>query len=267
MSRTDIECPGDIVPYNCFIVSNSETVHLTWTITIPEQEPLNITYSNATSNTGSIDHLGDYVTTSLLRYTSDEYIESSLMLFVPGNVFLLNSTKVECTISNLDDDSSYVFINSAGMSIKLFKYVRIDSPNVLVPLMPSNFKSIEEFHESNYSTLTFSWDPPQGSGPEAVVEYYVVSFSPAPVSHSVANMVQSSPWNVTLAHNIVYRINVTAVNCAGESDILVTADTEISKEVKESGECTGRVLWVLKNPLSTRRSTEKLAVQQHKANE
>ncbi len=79
------------------------------------------------------------------------------------------------------------------------------------------------------TTLTFEWDPPQGSGSEVIVDYYIISISPRPLSHSITNVVPSFPWNVTLAHNTVYSANITAVNCAGVSDTFVLFDIEYSK--------------------------------------
>ena len=95
--------------------------------------------------------------------------------------------------------------------------------------MPSGFNFTREYHEINSTTLTFEWDPPLGSGPEAVVDNYTISISPAPLSHPSTNVVPSSPWNVTLAHNIPYTINITSVNCAGESDRFTFPDIEYSK--------------------------------------
>ena len=76
------------------------------------------------------------------------------------------------------------------------------------------------------TTLTLEWDPPQGSGPEAIVDSYTISISPDPLSHLGVNMNLSSPWNVTLAHNTTYSIGITAVNCAGESDSFTLADIQ-----------------------------------------
>lgn len=71
------------------------------------------------------------------------------------------------------------------------------------------------------TTVTFEWDPPQGSGPEAVVDNYTISISPRPLSHPCTNVVhgvQSLVWSATLAHNTMYTLNITAVNCEGQSD-------------------------------------------------
>ena len=81
------------------------------------------------------------------------------------------------------------------------------------------------------TTLTLEWDPPQGSGPEAIVDSYTISISPDPLSHPGVNMNLSSPWNVTLAHNTTYSIGITAVNCAGESDNFTLPDIEYGTKI------------------------------------
>ena len=68
------------------------------------------------------------------------------------------------------------------------------------------------------TTVTLDWDPPQGTGPEAVVDNYTISISPAPPYQPARLQVPSYPWNVTLAHNEIYSINLTATNCVGDSE-------------------------------------------------
>ncbi len=72
----------------------------------------------------------------------------------------------------------------------------------------------------------FEWDLPPGSGPEAIVDNYTITITPAPVSHPISNVVLASPWNVTLNFNVMYTATITAVNCAGESDILISSSFE-----------------------------------------
>ena len=76
------------------------------------------------------------------------------------------------------------------------------------------------------TTLMFDWRPPQGSGPETVVDYYTVFISPSPPSRPSYNVVSSPPWNVTLSHNVVYSVNITATNCAGESEVVAFPEIE-----------------------------------------
>lgn len=95
--------------------------------------------------------------------------------------------------------------------------------------MPTGFNYTNEYHEMYNTTITLQWDPPGGEGPEAVVDFYTISISPAPL-HPDTNMLNFSlSWNVTLAHNVIYTINITAGNCAGESDPFVLPDIEFSR--------------------------------------
>ena len=87
----------------------------------------------------------------------------------------------------------------------------------LGPLMPTGLRIVQSYFTPENITVTFEWDPPQGSGPEVVVDYYRIAISPAPLSHPSINSVNSSAWNVTLDYNTPYTANITAVNCAGES--------------------------------------------------
>ena len=86
-----------------------------------------------------------------------------------------------------------------------------------MPLVPTRFYVTGEYPARSNVTVTFVWDPPQGMGPEVIVDYYLVSISPRPLSHPIVNRVYSSPWNVTVDYNTVYTANITAVNCVGQS--------------------------------------------------
>lgn len=92
--------------------------------------------------------------------------------------------------------------------------------------MPTGFGITNEYHGILNTTLTFEWDPFQGSGPESVVDHFVLSISPQPLSSLVMNVVPSPPWNVTISYNTVYNVNITAVNCAGDGRT-ITALNEI----------------------------------------
>lgn len=103
---------------------------------------------------------------------------------------------------------------------------------ILVPLAPTGFNYTREYHEMMSTTLTFEWDPPQGSGPEATVDYYTIVISPLPLSHpctNVVDVVESRQWNVTLAHNTAYSINISALNCEGRSGVFASPAIEYGK--------------------------------------
>lgn len=112
MSRSDIECPEDIVPFNCSIQSNSETLHLIWRVNVPGQVPINITYDNI-SSLYEVDFFNNIISTSLQAFESDNYIESTLELTLSRSVST-NRTRVGCIIDSLGNDSILVTIDSKG---------------------------------------------------------------------------------------------------------------------------------------------------------
>ncbi len=117
-SRNDIECPGDIISYNCSIQSNSETVHLIWRVTLPGRIPINITY-DSTSTLNDVDNLKSFISTSLDSLISDEYIESTLWVIVQVDI-PANQTELECITGDLGIDSVSIFVNASGMCIAIY---------------------------------------------------------------------------------------------------------------------------------------------------
>lgn len=112
VSRPDIICPGDRIPYNCSIRSNSENVHLIWRITLPSLISYSITYDRY-SDTVYVNNTGGVITTFLTNFTDDTYIASTLELILSN--FSLNQTRLQCLILGLDSDTVYVDINTSGM--------------------------------------------------------------------------------------------------------------------------------------------------------
>ncbi len=80
---------------------------------------------------------------------------------------------------------------------------------------------IAEYEDNTETIITLDWDPPQGIGPEAIVDNYTISISPTPPDQPAIDQ-DSRPWNVTLGHTQLYTINATAINCAGESEPSMT---------------------------------------------
>ena len=113
VSRNDIECPGDILPYNCSIISNSETVHLIWRVTAPGLEPINVTYDH-TSGKDESHSLNTFINTTLTNFVADEYIESILYVTVVADL-PINQTKLECLMERLGNDTIYVPVNISGI--------------------------------------------------------------------------------------------------------------------------------------------------------
>ena len=97
------------------------------------------------------------------------------------------------------------------------------------PRTPTGLLISEDDFTNLNNTITLVWDPPQGIGPQLVVDYYWVSITPISLSHPVVNSVTTSPWSVTIGYNMVYTVNITAVNCAGQSGTLSLENIEYSK--------------------------------------
>ena len=104
--------------------------------------------------------------------------------------------------------------------------------HIAVPLTSTGFNiARDSFTTVNY-TVTLEWDPPDGLGPEATVDYYWISVTPRPLSHPISNLVLLPPWNVTLDYNVVYTVSITVVNCAGDSNAAeLPADIEYGKSL------------------------------------
>ena len=113
MISSDIDCPGDTLTYNCSIESNSETLHLTWNITFPEEMPIYFTF-NSTSILFTRYDWNIGVSAFLTRYSDQEYVESIVTFTLLDNV-TLNGTKLECRIADLDNEVIAVSLNTLGM--------------------------------------------------------------------------------------------------------------------------------------------------------
>ena len=89
-------------------MSNSETVQLTWRVTLPGMMPVNITYG---ANEMMI--LGLNITTVLTKFVADEYIESLIILTVLSDIEL-SGTKLECISEDLDSQNTTLIVNTSG---------------------------------------------------------------------------------------------------------------------------------------------------------
>ena len=124
LSRMDIECPGDIIAYNCFVMSNSENVQLTWRVALPEEKPFNVTYDGSSAvnieerigisdNSSAENNIGMSITTTLNDFMADEYIESTIVFTVLKDL-VLNGTELDCTSEVLGTNSIVVLVNISG---------------------------------------------------------------------------------------------------------------------------------------------------------
>ena len=112
VSRPDIECPGDIILFRCSVQSNSETVQLRWLITFPGQDTITIPYINE-SNLNTLEHHSMNITARLTQYTSDQSVESELLLTVLPNVSM-NGTILVCMTEDLASRNVTVSFNTSG---------------------------------------------------------------------------------------------------------------------------------------------------------
>ncbi len=116
-SRPDIDCPGDTISYNCSIQSNSENVHLEWSISPVFPGDFFIMHDN-TSMLYKRDNISMGFTSLLTQYRSDEYIESIIIFTVLTNVTLnFNLTALLCATENfLTFRVSRVIFNTSGIT-------------------------------------------------------------------------------------------------------------------------------------------------------
>ena len=111
-SREEIECPGDTISYVCSVQSNSETVQLKWLVTFPGLDTITFLHVNA-SDEGMVEYLNMNISSTLIEYRSDEFIESEIVLTVLQNISM-NGTILECQSEHLANQSVIVNVNTAG---------------------------------------------------------------------------------------------------------------------------------------------------------
>ena len=99
--------------YQCSIMSNSETVQLTWHVTLPGMTPVNITYDNTSVLTVDTNH-GNNITTTLMEFVMDTFIQSSIVFTVLRDVNL-NQAVLECTSGDLDSYITTLFVSISGI--------------------------------------------------------------------------------------------------------------------------------------------------------
>lgn len=79
-----------------------------------------------------------------------------------------------------------------------------------MPNAPANFRNDNEQYELSNTVITFTWDPPVESD---LIDYYDLRLASLESTQRFTNV--TSPYDVTLAFNIVYQITLIATNCAG----------------------------------------------------
>ena len=119
------------------------------------------------------------------------------------------------------------------INIQSFIYMHILCASFSVPLPPCCFNISDEYHDTVMTTVTLDWNPPVGSGPEFLIDNYTISISPDPPFQPAISSPLLPPWNVTLDHNRVYTINITSLNCAGESVPVTLHNIGFSKRISD----------------------------------
>lgn len=113
ISQSDyIDCPGDTISYICAIASNTEDLHLIWSVTLLNIVSLEFIYgSDFLSVPGEHNALDMNITSSLLEYT-DDYIKSKITFIVLNGS--MNGTVVECSIGDIGSEMVSVLVNTSG---------------------------------------------------------------------------------------------------------------------------------------------------------
>ena len=119
ISEVNIDCPGDILSYNCSIQSNSEAVYLTWRVTLPGESPISVTIYPSDNSTGA--RLNDYITATLTGFRNNEFIHSTIEFTVHPDI-PTDQIIVECSIDDLGNDTITLYIQKASKSYSNSQY-------------------------------------------------------------------------------------------------------------------------------------------------
>ena len=92
-------------------MSNSESVHLYWNVTFPGLMPISIF--------NIMDSWPINISSILLDYRSEEYIEAMIVLTVHQN-FNMNGTELICSITDLINKSVIVQIDTSSMFLRIY---------------------------------------------------------------------------------------------------------------------------------------------------
>ncbi len=149
-TRSDIDCPGDTIPYTCFIevINSNVLLHLIWILTYPGQKPIRILIDPFTTSSRTV--LNGYVSASLTNFSNfaDGYIESRLTITVQPRV---DRIELQCLIEDLSSASTEIIVNSAGK--QLTGPLEAQRPPDLV-LLPSYSMSVTSHDVLYYSTAS-----------------------------------------------------------------------------------------------------------------
>ncbi len=110
--RTNVDCPGDTIEYNCTVLSNSPTPNLIWRVTVPGLTTMNITHDNI-SDPNTIYDLGMNISSFMTNFMNGS-IESIIVLTMPRDI-PMNGTKLECATENLQSYSETLIFHQSGI--------------------------------------------------------------------------------------------------------------------------------------------------------
>ena len=97
------------------------------------------------------------------------------------------------------------------------------------PISPIEFNVTRVYYYILNYTVSLKWNLPVERSPSFTVDRYILSIKPKPVSQPTSNEIYSTIWNVTLNYNIEYTATITAVNCAGESNMVILPNIKYGK--------------------------------------
>ena len=209
-----------MISYKCSLMSNSESVHLIWRVISPNLTSVNITY-----DINSTAHIKDYlplnIYTILTKYERDQCIESVLVLTIM-KYENLNGTQIECAITDLDQMSETVRVQTGGKLLEQWHIIGHCRSLILLylfvaPLPPTGINITREIFSEIDITILLEWDRINGSIPEDIVDRYIISVTPKPRFQPINNVVFLSHWYTVMAYNVIYNLSISFANCAGES--------------------------------------------------
>ena len=122
--RELIDCPDDVISYQCKVESNHDELHLTWNITTPGSQPMTIQY-NRNSDKLTSTQLGVGITSYLSEYNPTEgYIKSFLVINLKKKG-ILNRIHLKCYMTDISTNEKTTYIRKSGMMLCMMVVLRI----------------------------------------------------------------------------------------------------------------------------------------------
>lgn len=97
VASSNIECPGDVIPYSCSVQSNSDT-------DLYQVQNLVL----------GIPKLEYTLVSNISRITGSDFGTSIINVVLPVDVMSVNNTEIECRIENYGDDRIHVELITSG---------------------------------------------------------------------------------------------------------------------------------------------------------